>query len=55
LRLSHCKFLEEEVLAYIQKILSYQSLKKVYLNETRVSPAALEDFEAKNPQIGVIY
>ncbi len=32
LRLSHCKQIDGEVLTYLQKIVGYQSLRKVYLN-----------------------
>ena len=36
LRLSHCKGIDGDVLAYIERISQNQSLKKVYLNDCRI-------------------
>jgi hypothetical protein len=55
LRLSHCGKVDEEGLHYLQKITAYQSLKKLYLNETAIRKEDLEVFESKNPQINLIY
>jgi hypothetical protein len=35
--------------------MSYQSLKKLYLNETNIAQETLIAFEAKNPQVNLIY
>lgn len=55
LRLSHCSKLDEEALHYLQKIANYQSLKKLYLNDTAIKGEELAVFESKNPQINLIY
>jgi hypothetical protein len=55
LRLSHCGKIDEEALHYIQKITGYQSLKKLYLNDTAIRKEELQLFESKNPQINLIF
>lgn len=55
LRLSHCSFIKEEALHYLQTIANYRSLTKLYLNDTDIKQAELQAFEASNPQINLIY
>jgi hypothetical protein len=44
LRLSHCKGLDSDALAYLERISSYQSLKKVHINDCRVDEEDLKAF-----------
>ena len=55
LRLSHCQKINEECLLYIQKIIGYDSLKKLYLNDCKIAKEDFEAFEMKNQQVNLIY
>lgn len=55
LRVSHCGKIDEEALAYLQKIVGYSSLKKVYLNDCKIDQEELRAFESKNPQLNLIF
>ena len=55
LRLSHCKGLDGDALAYIERISSYQSLKKVHLNDCKIDSEDLQSFEVKNPRLNLIF
>lgn len=55
LRLSYCSAIRDDVKRYLESIIEYRSLKKLYINSTSVSKEIAESISQKYPNLNVIY
>lgn len=55
LRISHCIGIKDDARRYLESIIEYRSLVKLYVNSTSMSPDVMEELANKYPNLSVIY